>query len=53
MEQKMIIIYRLIEEFLTGVMCKQEHKLSKIRDAEVLFMGYNNSLNQKELKASA
>ena len=30
----------LIEEFLKGVMGKEEHKLSEISDSEVLFLGY-------------
>jgi len=40
MEQRMITIYCLIEEFLKGIMGKKEHKLSEISDAEVLFLGY-------------
>ncbi|CAA6800250.1 MAG: Transposase, IS4 family [uncultured Sulfurovum sp.] len=40
MEQRMITIYCLIEEFLKGVMEKEEHKLSEISDSEVLFLGY-------------
>jgi len=40
MEQRMITIYCLIEEFLKGVMGKEEHKLSEISDSEVLFLGY-------------
>jgi hypothetical protein len=40
MEQRMITIYCLIEEFLKGVMKKREHKLAEISDSEVLFLGY-------------
>lgn len=40
MEQRMITIYCLIEEFLKGVMGKEEHKLAEISDSEVLFLGY-------------
>ena len=40
MEQRMITIYCLIEEFLTGVKGKKEHKLAQISDSEVLFLGY-------------
>jgi len=40
MEQQMITIYCLIEEFLKGVMGKKEHKLAEISDSEVLFLGY-------------
>jgi len=40
MEQRMITIYCLIEEFLKGVMGKKEHKLAEISDSEVLFLGY-------------
>ena len=40
MEQRMITIYCLIEEFLKGVMRKEEHKLAEISDSEVLFLGY-------------
>ena len=40
MEQRMITIYCLIEEFLKGIMGKKEHKLAEISDAEVLFLGY-------------
>ena len=40
MEQRMITIYCLIEEFLKGVMGKEDHKLSEISDSEVLFLGY-------------
>lgn len=40
MEQRMITIYCLIEEFIKGVMGREEHKLSEISDSEVLFLGY-------------
>jgi len=40
MEQRMITIYCLIEEFIKGVMGKEEHVLSEISDSEVLFLGY-------------
>lgn len=40
MEQRMITIYCLIEEFLKGVKGKKEHKLAEISDSEVLFLGY-------------
>jgi len=40
MEQRMITIYCLIEEFLKGIMRKEEHKLAEISDSEVLFLGY-------------
>jgi hypothetical protein len=40
MEQRMITIYCLIEEFLKGVMGKEEHQLAEISDSEVLFIGY-------------
>ena len=40
MEQRMITIYCLIEEFLKGTMGKKEHVLSEISDSEVLFLGY-------------
>jgi hypothetical protein len=40
MEHRMITIYCLIEEFLKGIMGKKEHKLAKVSDAEVLFLGY-------------
>jgi hypothetical protein len=40
MEQRMITIYCLIEEFLKGVMGKEEHVLAEISDSEVLFLGY-------------
>ncbi len=33
MEQRMITIYCLIEEFLKGVMGKEEHKLAEISDS--------------------
>jgi hypothetical protein len=36
----MITIYCLIEEFIKGVMGKEEHVLSEISDSEVLFLGY-------------
>jgi len=39
-EHKIITIYCLIEEFLKVISNKKEHKLSKISDAEVLFIGY-------------
>ena len=58
MEQRMITIYCLIEEFFKDVMGKKEHVLSEISDSEVLFLGYlavedfnghsNSSLNPKE-----
>jgi len=50
MEQKMITIYCLIEEFLKGVMCKKEYQLAEISDAEVLFMGYIIWLVVRDLK---
>ena len=40
MEQRMITIYCLIEEFFKEVMSKKGHKLAEISDAEVLFLGY-------------
>ncbi len=40
MEHKIITIYCLIEEFLKVISNKKEHKLSKISNAEVLFIGY-------------
>jgi hypothetical protein len=40
MEQRIITIYCLIEEFLKSVSMKKEHKLSEISDSEVLFLGY-------------
>ncbi|CAA6810302.1 MAG: Unknown protein, partial [uncultured Sulfurovum sp.] len=40
MEQRMITIYCLIEEFLKGTLGKEEHALSEISDSEVLFLGY-------------
>jgi hypothetical protein len=40
MEQRMITIYCLIEEFIRNKRRKKEHKLSKISDSEVLFLGY-------------
>jgi len=40
MEQRMITIYCLIEEFFKDVMGKKEHVLSEISDSEVLFLGY-------------
>jgi len=40
MEQRMITIYCLIEEFIKGVLGEEEHKLADISDSEVLFMGY-------------
>ena len=40
MEQRMVTIYCLIEEFLKGVMGKEEHKLAEVSDSEVLFLGY-------------
>ncbi len=40
MEHRIIIIYCLIEEFLKVISSKKEHKLSKISNAEVLFIGY-------------
>ena len=40
MEQRMITIYCLIEEFLKSVKGKKEHKLAEISDSEVLFLGY-------------
>ena len=40
MEQRMITIYCLIEEFLKGLKGKKEHKLAEISDSEVLFLGY-------------
>ena len=40
MEQRIITIYCLIEEFLKSVSTKKEHKLSEISDSEVLFLGY-------------
>jgi len=39
-EHRIITIYCLIEEFLKVISSKKEHKLSKISDAEVLFIGY-------------
>jgi len=39
-EHKIITIYCLIEEFLKVISNKKEHKLSKISNAEVLFIGY-------------
>ena len=40
MEQEMITIYCLIEEFLKVIESKKEHKLAKISNAEVLLIGY-------------
>ena len=40
MEQRMITIYCLIEEFIKGVLGEEEHKLADTSDSEVLFMGY-------------
>ncbi|CAA6811202.1 MAG: Unknown protein, partial [uncultured Sulfurovum sp.] len=40
MEQRMVTIYCLIEEFVKSVMGKEEHVLSEISDSEVLFLGY-------------
>ena len=40
MEQRMITIYCLIEEFIKSKSSKKEHKLSEISDSEVLFLGY-------------
>lgn len=40
MEQRMVTIYCLIEEFIQGVMGKEEHVLSETSDSEVLFLGY-------------
>ncbi|CAA6823778.1 MAG: IS982 family transposase [uncultured Sulfurovum sp.] len=40
MEQRIITIYCLIEEFLKGTLGKEEHALSEISDSEVLFLGY-------------
>ena len=40
MEERMITIYCLIEEFMKSKSRKKEHKLSEISDSEVLFLGY-------------
>ena len=40
MEQRMVTIYCLIEEFIKGVLGEKEHKLADISDSEVLFIGY-------------
>ena len=40
MEQRMITIYCLIEEFIKSKSRKKEHKLSEISTSEVLFLGY-------------
>jgi hypothetical protein len=41
MEQRIITIYCLIEEFLKSVSTKKEHKLSEISDSEVLFLSFS------------
>jgi len=40
MEQRMVTIYCLIDEYLKGVLKRKEHVLSEISDSEVLFLGY-------------
>ena len=40
MEQWMVTIYCLIDEYWKEVLKRKEHVLSEISDSEILFLGY-------------